>query len=89
MSNPIRTVMNMDHEIMTEAEAAELIGISPAALRQRRVRVTRGASPTTCPRWKRNGHGDIRYTRTDVEAWRAAAEDLRDDPACPTTGDAA
>lgn len=92
MSEDTRT--DLDDEVLLEAEAASILGMSGEALRQRRVRATRSGSPKPCPRWRRTRGGDVRYLRSDVEAWKAQREaeanELEPDPMSPhDAGDSA
>lgn len=72
-----------DPDVLTEAEAAELLGLSMPALRQRRERATRGINPESCPPWHRTRAGGIRYLRNEVEGWQAARDELVPDPKSP------
>lgn len=80
-------------EILTPAQAAELLGISTAALAQRRHRARKLGDPGQSPPWHLNQREEVRYLRSEVLAWDEARNAnrldlLRPDPTAPRSSDA-
>lgn len=66
--------MSAKSDIITSAEAAEMLGVSPSTLATYRYR-------GTSPRYTRIGHRTVVYSRRDVERFikaRDAAKNWRD-----------
>lgn len=71
-----------DDDQITEAEAAELLGVTPGTLAQRRHRARKHRDPKLSPPWYRRGDRSIRYRRSEVLSWQAARNELvPEDPA--------
>lgn len=70
--------MENDDDVLTEAEAAELLGVAPGVLATRRHRARKGNPDASPPWYRRRGDGRsvIRYKRSEVLAWQGRQNEL-------------
>lgn len=61
-------------EILTEREAADVLGVQPYVLAQRRSRAIKGKNPSLSPPWYLTPRGRIRYKRSEILAWKRSRE---------------
>lgn len=57
-------------EILTEVEAAEILGVTPNTLTQRRARARKHRDASHSPPWYTTSSGHIRYKRAEILAWQ-------------------